>query len=102
VSKRGSLSSSKRRRKAFTILWISALVILTMGLIYWEQVALLYILATLGVTALLVVVALADLGSAEATPTDVSQPADAAAMGSGISSTYNPNQSSSWGSRKKG
>jgi len=46
------------------------------ALIYWEQTALLYILATLGVTALLVVVALADLSgekaSDDATPPDES------------------------------
>jgi predicted lysophospholipase L1 biosynthesis ABC-type transport system permease subunit len=53
---------ASRRRKWITLLWIAALAILTISLIYWEQTALLYILATLGVTALLVVVAVADIG----------------------------------------
>ena len=51
-----------KRRKWITLLWIGALAALTISLIYWEQTALLYILATLGVTALLVVVAVADIG----------------------------------------
>jgi len=41
------------------------LAVLTFLLIYFEQTSLLYILATLGVTILLVVVALADLGQSE-------------------------------------
>jgi hypothetical protein len=59
------------------------------GLLYTERVALLYVLATLGVTVLLVVVALADLGAAKKGLTE-SAPApadDAAAIGSGITST---------------
>ena len=55
-----------RNRKTITYLWIAALAILTIFLIYKELTALLYILATLGVTAILVVVALADLSRGEA------------------------------------
>ena len=55
-------ASERRRRKMITYIWIAALSLIVIGLIHWEQTALLYILATLGVTALLVVVALADLG----------------------------------------
>ena len=54
-------ASSRRRRKTITYIWIAILSLIVITLIYWEQTALLYILATLGVTALLVVVALADL-----------------------------------------
>ena len=57
-------ASERRRRKSITVLWIALLSLLVIGLIYWEQTALLYILATLGVTALLTVVAVSDLGSA--------------------------------------
>jgi hypothetical protein len=53
--------SRKRRRRIFTLTWLAGLAALIIGLIRWEQTALLYILATLGVTALMVVVALADL-----------------------------------------
>ena len=53
-----------------TLLWIAVVVALVTGLIYKEQIALLYILATVSVTVLLVVVAMADLGDAQqAAPT---------------------------------
>jgi hypothetical protein len=48
-----------------TVIWATVLTVLIISLIYWEQTAVLYILATLGVAALLAVVAYADLGSAE-------------------------------------
>ena len=54
-----------RNRKTITYLWIAALAILTIFLIYKELTALLYILATLGVTAILLVVAMADLSRGE-------------------------------------
>ncbi len=71
-----SLTDSLRRRKFLTILWVAALAIATISLIYWEMTALLYILATLGVTALLVVVASADLAGAEKPPTQFPAPDD--------------------------
>lgn len=46
-------------------MWISALALLVFLLIYFEQTALLYIFSTLGVTVLLIIVALADLGQSE-------------------------------------
>lgn len=54
-----------RNRKLITFAWITALALLTVFLIYREMTAVLYILATLGVTALLIVVALADLSKHE-------------------------------------
>lgn len=75
---------------------------ITSALIYWEQTAMLYILATLGVTALLVVVGLADLGGAESSLDQTALADDASTPGTGISSSYKPNQPSSWGARKKG
>lgn len=54
-----------RKRRGFTYLWIFGLAILVFLLIYFEQTALLYILATLGLTVLLVIVAMADLGRGE-------------------------------------
>ena len=76
-----------RRRRNFTYLWIFGLAILVFLLIYFEQTALLYVLATLGVTTLLIIVAAADLGRGERS-TELSGPqADAQAMSSGISST---------------
>ena len=61
---------NRRNRKLITFGWMAALAILVIFLIYREMTAVLYILATLGVTALLVVVALADLGHAEKTSQD--------------------------------
>jgi hypothetical protein len=46
-------------------MWMAALAIVVTALIYWEKTAILYILATLGLCALLAVVALADLGGPE-------------------------------------
>jgi hypothetical protein len=44
-----------------TLAWSAAVAAVVIGLIWKEQIALLYILATISVTALLVIVALADL-----------------------------------------
>jgi len=82
----------KRRRKLSAIVWTALLAIVTMTLIYFEMTALLYILATLGVTAILVIVAVADLGRGE-THSALPRADDSAAIGSGISSTYGTNKS---------
>lgn len=80
-----------RNRKLFTFAWIAALSLLTVVLIYRELTAVLYILATLGVTALLLVVALADLSRHEKFSAETPLADDAAAIGSGLSS---PNRTS--------
>jgi len=83
MSQRIKAKNTKRRRWT-TIAWIAALAILVFSLIYFERTELLYVLATLGVTALLVIVATADLGASEhASGTPLP---DAQAAGSGISS----------------
>ena len=48
-----------------TYLWIFGMALLVFLLIYFQQTALLYIFSTLGVTILLIIVALADLGQSE-------------------------------------
>ena len=58
---RKTLAGDRRRRKLIAVLWALGLAVLVITLIYLEQTAILYILCTLGVTALLVIVALADL-----------------------------------------
>ena len=65
---RKTLAGDRRRRKLITLLWSLALGVITIVLIAWEKTALLYILATLGVTALLIVVAMADLAHTDANP----------------------------------
>ena len=54
--------AARKRRRMITYAWVAGLALITILLIYKEQTALLYILATLSVTALLIVVATADLG----------------------------------------
>ena len=73
-----------KKRRSLTYLWILGLAIAVFVLIYFEKTELLYVLATLGVTALLVIVATADLGAREHSPNALT---DAQAAGSGISST---------------
>lgn len=85
---KSTLTGYRRRKKLFTVLWVAALTILTFALIYWEQTAVLYILATLGVTALLLVVAFSDLNPAGRFTNDSGRMDDSAAIGSGISSTF--------------
>jgi len=63
---------ARRRRRAITYSWIAALAILTFVLMYWEMTALLYVLATIGVTALLVVVAMSDLAHGQVGPSSIS------------------------------
>lgn len=59
------------KRRWLTYVWIASILLIVSLLIYFERTALLYVLATLGVTALLLVVAFADLGGddrSDATP----------------------------------
>jgi hypothetical protein len=86
--KRKNAASDRRRRKMITILWTAVLALGTIILLYKEMTALLYILATLGVTALLVIVAMADLGPAAKLTNDSNRGDDSAAIGSGITSTF--------------
>jgi len=65
-------SNRTKRQRGFTYLWIFGLAVLVFLLIYFEQTALLYVLATLGVTTLLVIVAVADLGRSDK-PSDTNQ-----------------------------
>jgi uncharacterized membrane protein YhaH (DUF805 family) len=86
--KRRNAADDRRRRKLITILWTALLALGTIILLYKEQTALLYILATLGVTAILIVVAMADLSPAAKLTTDSNRDNDSAAIGSGITSTF--------------
>lgn len=82
--KRRNAAGDRRRRKTFTVLWTAILAIGVITLMYYEMSALLYILATLGVTALLVVVAVSDLHYAEKFAGGSVRIDDSAAIGSGI------------------
>jgi uncharacterized membrane protein len=61
MNRKRTLADDRRRRKLITALWIVVFSVGVVILLYKEMTAILYILATLGVTALLVVVALSDL-----------------------------------------
>ena len=76
-----NMAGDRRRRKIMTILWTAVLAIGTIILIYKEMTALLYILATLGVTALLIVVGMADLSQAEKLTNDSRRSEDSPATG---------------------
>lgn len=75
---RKTLAGDRRRRRMISALWALALALLVILLIYFEQTAILYILCTVGVTVLLVIVALADLGHADAAGQPVVQSTDGA------------------------
>lgn len=76
---RKAIAGDRRRRKLIAALWGLGLAVLVIVLIYLEQTAVLYILCTLGITALLVIVALANLGQHEETASQtVVQPSGAA------------------------
>ncbi len=64
-----------KRRRGMTYLWIFGMALVVFLLIYFEQTPLLYVLSTLGVTILLVIVALADLGQSELSDSTPTTPA---------------------------
>lgn len=59
-----SINNTRKRQRRTTILWIAAAAAVIVTLMYLGQIAMLYVLATLSVTTLLVIVALADFGEA--------------------------------------
>lgn len=83
ASNRGRKTGARNR----SLLWIIGVGLIVFLLIYFEQTAILYVLATLGVTALLLIVAFADLKGVP-NANDLPKPGDdAAAIGTGIGST---------------
>ena len=84
MSQRLKAGKTKKRRTT-TYLWILGLIVAVSLLIYFDRTELLYVLATLGVTALLIVVATADLGTSE--KSEGSPLPDAQSASGGVSST---------------
>ncbi len=67
-----SSSTIRKRTRRNTIIWVAAISAIVIALLYAEQIAMLYVLATLSVTALLVVVARANFGEAKRATESVS------------------------------
>ncbi len=85
VSRRQPIDA-RRRRRQITLLWIAAAALLIILLLRYEQIALLYVLATLSVTALLIIVSLSDLSGARKASAEVAPADDSAAIGDRTSS----------------
>ena len=82
---RKTLAGDRRRRKLITFLWALGVGAVVITLIYLEQTAILYILCTLGVTALLIIVAYSDLTQSGERAGEVDQSRDAAGVANRIS-----------------
>ena len=77
---RKTLAGDRRRRKLITILWALGLSLVVIVLIYKQYTAVLYIICTLGVTALLLIVAFSDLSKGEPHEEQLAQSGDAAGV----------------------
>ena len=73
---RKTLAGDRRRRKLITALWALGVAAVVMILIYLEKTAILYILCTLSIAALLMIVAFSDLAHGEAKGSDMAQSPD--------------------------
>jgi hypothetical protein len=82
---RKTLAGDRRRRKLITVLWALGVAAVVITLIYLEQTAILYILCTLGVTALLIIVAYSDLTQSGERSGEVDKSRDAAGVANRIS-----------------
>ena len=63
--RKSAIVSTQKRRRRNTIIWVAAAVAAIITLMWLEQIALLYVAATLGLVLMLVVVAMNDLGEAQ-------------------------------------
>src|ERR671918_747098 len=84
---RTDLKRRKRNKRLVMLAWVVGLAGVIIFLLYKERADWLYVLATLGVTALLVVVAMADLEGGRKGVKEASLGDDAAALGSNIPAT---------------
>ena len=79
------ITTKTKKRRGLTYLWIFGLALVVFVLIYFEKTELLYVLATLGVTALLIIVATADLGAHDRSDNTLPN-----AQGAGTGTSSNP------------
>lgn len=65
---RRSQGQGRLSNRQKTWIWIIITTAIIVSLLYWEQIALLYVLVTISMTFLLLVVAISDLSSSKAVP----------------------------------
>jgi hypothetical protein len=65
MERKNSPAYTQKRRRRMTLLYMAIVAAIVIALLAMEQIALLYVLATLSVAALLIVVALSDLKGTE-------------------------------------
>ena len=84
MERRAIPTATRKRRRRMTLLWSVTVAAIIIILLVTEQVALLYVLGTLSVAALLIIVAVADLGGAQRVPAEPAPRDDAAAIADGV------------------
>ena len=77
----------KRNRRLIMLGWIVGITALIIILLYKERADWLYVLATLGLTTLLVIVAMANLGGGRQGVDEASLGDDSASIGDGLTAT---------------
>ena len=82
-------SGRNKSGRRMTFVWIAVAAAIIIGLIWTEQVALLYVLATLSLTALLLIVAFSDLGGSRQALNATAPNDDAAGVGDGLGAAQN-------------
>jgi len=78
---RAATARARRKGRRTTLLWIAGVAVVVIALLLTEQIALLYVLATLSVAGLLAVVAFADLRGARQPAEQLAPGDDSAAIG---------------------
>jgi len=81
VEKGASAVRARRKSRRKSLLWVALVAALVIVLLVLEQVALLYVLATLSVAGLLTIVAFADLRGARQPADQLAPGDDSAAIG---------------------
>ncbi|HVF54674.1 MAG TPA: hypothetical protein VM934_00910 [Pyrinomonadaceae bacterium] len=84
---RGAATHPRKKKRNLTLLWIAIAAAVIILLLWQEQIAILYVLATLGVAVLLSIVAVADLSGARRAANQPPPFDDAAAISDGTSGT---------------
>ncbi len=84
---RADAKRNKRNSRLITLGWVVGLSALIITLLYKEKADWLYVLATLGLTTLLLIVAFADLGGGRPGVDEASLGDDSASIGSGLPAT---------------